>query len=539
MKQSIFLAFSCAVIYFGVNFYILYHSKDVPAQVFNENSWVNPLNDVGITENQEIYKDDLQSRADEIYITILKTSKKDTPVEVYFKDGGKTALDNAIFIREANATLELKGKSPEKDIQKSYKIRLFDKEGLWHNQNIINLNKHYDDPLRIRNKLSFDYFTIIPDITSFRTRFVRLYINDLSNEASKGTFEDYGLYTQTEHPNKLFLQNHILDSNAHLYEAEKFNFSRYPQILKNKEDSTYSKNEFEKLLTIRGNDDHQKLIDMLEAVNNANINIDEVIETHFAKENYLTWLAVNILFDNCKAGDSNFILYSPINTTKWYFMPWDFDEAWGLEKDRPKWQKGISIYWDNVLHRRFLEKPENVAALNKKIDEISKIAHKDQTRAFLDSYYNILMTNITILPDLRYLPVTLDNYKKEYLDLPLMVERNRLYYYELLETPMPFHLRESEHTGSKHRFSWDESFDLQGDSISYTFEIGSDKKLSSVVMTQKDLNDTNTIVDNLEPGVYYWRVTARDAKGNWQTAFNVYRDEFGDKYFGIKKVIIQ
>lgn len=560
MKLGIILVFVSAAIYFGGYFLYLYYSEGKVTDVFNGDNWVNPLNAEGITDYAELYKNDQQTKVDNMYVTVLKAQANvanndfsfqdlinyrqdddgsEPSFKVYFEDGMRNLMDNSIFVREANALLELRGKSPGNDIQKSFKITLHDKEGLWHNQKIINLNKHYADPLRIRNKLAFDYFSVIPDISSFRTRFVRLYIKDLSTGSSDAEFEDYGVFTQVEQPNKLFLTNHRLDPNAQLYGAQDFRFLRYPDAIRNKNDSAYSKKEFEKILEIKGNDDHQKLIKMLEAVNDSSTSIDEVIVNYFDKDNYLTWLAANILFDNPEVSFTNFLLYSPLNSTKWYFMPWDFDEAFGLKQKRPTWQKGVSVYWDNVLHRRFLEKPENIKALNNKIDELSDIVNKKQTKRFLDSYYDIIMSNITKLPDIKYLPVTIETYETKYEELPEVVERNRLYYYELQENPMPFLLYGPEQQENRFAFSWEKSLDLQGDDLFYNFEISRSKDFSSIEISFKDLKETKIELDNLGPGSYYWRVVVKDAEGHSQTAANIIRDEFGDKYFGVKQFLVK
>ncbi|MDT3700466.1 MAG: CotH kinase family protein [Thermincola sp.] len=559
MKLGIISVFFCAVLYFGGYFLYFYFTGGDTKEAFDAENWVNPLDKERITDNADIYQDDVQTKADKIYVTVFQAAKKsdqenltfqdiikysksnetaDVPFKVFFQDANKTLLDNGIFVRETNAELELRGKSPGNDVQKSFQLTLHDKEGLWHNQKVINLVKDYKDPLRIRNKLAFDYFSIMPDITSLRTRLVRLFIKDLS-ASPNAEFEDYGLFTQIEHPNKLFLTNHQLDPNAHLYKAENFNFSRYPEYIKNKNDSSYVKQQFEEILEIRGSDDHQKLINMLEAVNDPSVNIDDIIQKYFDKENYLTWLAANILFDNPQVTHSNFFLYSPLNSTKWYFMPWDYDEAWGLITERPTWQKGVAVYWDNVLHRRFLEKPGNIEQLNQKVEELRAIVNEARTKAFLDSYYDIIMSNITQLPDIKYLPITIDTYEKQYQDFPAMVARNLLYYYELQENPMPVLLDEPEQFGHKILFHWDQSVDLQGDNLAYDLEISQVPDFSTVLTSIKDLKETKTEINNLSPGIYFWRVVVKDDNGHSQMALNVYEDDFGDKYFGIKRLIVK
>ncbi|WP_432666249.1 CotH kinase family protein [Wukongibacter baidiensis] len=559
MKLGIISVLTCATVYFGIYLFTLYEdfkSQRVLYETYDEASWVNPLEINGITENPDVYKDDEKLEVDSIFVTILKSKdgsenndnsfkwllnynqEDDGPkpkLEIFFEDGDKKLFQNGIFIREPNATLEIRGSSSRKDLQKSFKVRLFDREGLWHNQNIINLNKHYSDSLRIRSRLSYDYLKIIPNITSLRTRFVRLFIKDLSAPAPDDTFKDYGFFTQIEQPNKLFLKSHGLDPNGNLYKAEDFKFQRYPENIKNKKDKSFSKKNFEEILEIKGSEDHKKLIEMLDDVNDYSQDINEVIEKHFDKENYLTWIAINILFDNYERANEDFLLYSPLNSNKWYFMASKFDGAWTLNEDRPKWQKGLQMYWNNVLHKRFFRDPKNIEALNKKIDELSDIVNKKQTKEFLDGYYDIMLSNITKLPDLKYLPITLDDYKREYKELPELTERNRLYYYELLESPMPFNLKEPKYVDNKLIFTWEEAYDIQQDDLYYDFELSKDKDFLTIVKAAKDIKDSKYEIKGLKKGIYYWRVIAKDGKGNSQIAYNIFRDEYGDKYYGLEK----
>ena len=562
MKRGILFVLTFTIIYFGIYGFKLYRdlqNQKVFYEVFDEENWTNPLDNIGLAEDLDIYKDDEELQLHNIYVTVFKPRNnndknsynfeelikfsgenelKKSKLEIFFEDENKNILKNQIFIKEPNATIEIRGRSSRRALQKSFKIRLFDRKGLWHNQNIINLNKHYFDPLRIRNKLSFDYLKIIPNITSLRTRFVRLFVKDLSTDSPDETFRDYGFFTQVEQPNTLFLKNRGLDPNAHLYKVEDFKFLRYPDNIKNKQDEGFSRKSFEEILEIRGEEDHEKLINMLNDVNDYSKDINEVFKTHFDRENYLTWMAINILFDNYRKANTDYLLYSPLNSNKWYFMPWNFDDAWSFDENRAKWQRGISAYWDNVLHKRFFKEAENIDALNDKIEKISKIVNKERTKVFLDSYYDVLLSNITKLPDFKYLPVTLETYKRQYEELAELTEINRLYYYELLENPMPFNLNEPHYRENKYIFTWEESFDLQGDDLYYDFELSKDKTFSTPIKTVKDIKNSRWEVENLEKGTYYWRVTVRDSKGNYQTAHRIFRDEYGDRYYGIKQFVL-
>ena len=78
-------------------------------------------------------------------------------------------------------------------------------------------------------------------------------------------------------------------------------------------------------MEIAENADHDKLLEMMEAINDTSADIDDVMNTYFNKENYLTWMATNIIFGNIDAIVNNFLLYSPLNSKTWYFLPWDYD----------------------------------------------------------------------------------------------------------------------------------------------------------------------------------------------------------------------
>lgn len=521
-----------------------------------EMQWKNPLKNIKLIDNKAIYAEDQDEYINKIYVTVLPPRSEET---VAFKDLNTNIKNDYIsdefdpvveIIFEAdkpgikdisyhapNATMEIRGQSSRLKPQKSYKVKLFDDTGDWHGFTTINLNKHFSDALRIRNKLSFDYFEIIPDFFSLRTRFVKLYIRDLSSQGTDKNFKYYGLYTFIEQPNKNFLKRHNLDPNGHLYKAEFFEFYRYPESLKKKENITYDKDKFGEILETRGNDNHEKLLEMLEAVNDYNKDINDVVDKYFDRDNLLTWVGVNILFDNYDSNSRNFLLYSPLNSSKWFFIPWDYDGAWMEKENRGKWQKSISNYWGMILFNRFIKDEENVEALSRKIEELTNIINEENTHNLLDNYYLVVKESIFTPPDVDYLKTTTMKYKNEYYDLVNLTERNKQYYYETLENPMPFFLGEVIHNQEIYEFTWDNSYDLQGDELSYDFILSTDYKFTNVVAQYKDLKNIMCNVGELKPGTYYWKVVVYDAKGNWQEAFD--RCEVDDGFvFGIKKFTV-
>lgn len=467
-------------------------------------------------------------------------------LDIMIQEGTEKGIKEGFFgfdETEMNASIQLRGKSTRVAAQKSFKIKLFDSAGLWRGQKTLNLNKHPYDATRVRNKLSFDYFTNIPGLTSMRTQFVHLYVKDLTNKDSNGAFVDYGLYTQIEQANERFLAAHGLDSNGNLYKATNFEFFRYPDQLKLETDSAFNKEEFEGILESKGSNDHRKLLSMLDDVNNYSLNINEVVERHFDKENYLTWVATNILMGNSDVTTQNFYLYCPSNSEKWYFLPWDYDGAWRSSptaeqhSELADWQDGLSNYWGAVLHKRFFKDPKNVEALSKKIEELTSIINPENTKKLLDVYYPTVSQFVKKSPDKDFLDVEVDEYDDVYYGIVNESLINKETYYKNLEKPMPFFLDDYENEKNQHVFSWDPSYDIQGDDLFYTIQISTDPSFTHIVHEQKDMIETE-FTYQLAKGTYYWRVIAIDSKGNGQTAFDLYEDEDGTKYFGVKKIIV-
>ncbi|NCC07744.1 MAG: spore coat protein CotH [Clostridia bacterium] len=249
-----------------------------------------------------------------------------------------------------NATVQIRGQTSSKYAQKNYKIEIKKDAGSLAGQTTIALNRHMLDSLRLRNKLCFDLMAQIPQMLSLQTQFVHLYVKDETRDEADA-FTDYGFYTQVEQPNKTALAAHGMDTNGQLYKINYFEFFRYADVIKLKSEESYDKKAFEELLEIKGNDDHTKLIDMLDDVNNYSMPIEDVCGKYFDMDNMLTWMAFHILMGNIDTQSRNVYIYSPLNSEKWYFWSWDNDGA--LEQTTRLvrgnstargWEYGISNY---------------------------------------------------------------------------------------------------------------------------------------------------------------------------------------------------
>lgn len=519
----------------------------------------------GIVDNQNLYENDKIDSVKEIFVTVLPadnfqseysytfeqlnattefSGNKDIKVKIIFQEGKDGSPELGLFgygLTSANATMEQKGQSSRNAKQKSYKIRLFEDGGLWDGFEEINLNKSPFDTIRIRNKLSYEYLKLIPNLTSLKTQFVHLYIKDLSEGDYNQDYKDFGLFTQIEDVDKNYLKKHGLDPKGSLYKVEYFEFHRYEDIIKLKSDPDYNEKEFEKILAIKGNDNHEKLINMLNDVNNSFVHINDVIDKHFDRENYITWLAFNMLIDNIDSNSKNFCLYSPKDSSRWYFIPWDYDGGWNIRSfsnsEKPLWWQGISTYWGVTLHRRFFKNDDNIKELSEKIESLSQIMTQEKTKEFLDEYRPIVEHFLSREPDNQR--ESFEEVLSEYESIPRVVEESKERYYKSLENPMPVFMGNPQKMGQYYIFTWTESYDLQGDAIRYNIEISDSPTFETIVYSEEDITETEHVVDGLKPGEYYWRLGIVDSQGNRQDPFDYYFDESDFRYNAVKKFIVQ
>ncbi len=444
-----------------------------------------------------------------------------------------------------NATIQIRGNSTSAMPQKSYKIELRQRAGEWRGQTTLNLNKHIFDKTRARNKLTFDLLKQIPNMTSLRTQYVRLFVKDETTDPPKTTFVDYGLYTQIEQPNKKFLKNHLLDPEGQLYKATFFEFLRYPKEIRMMDDPLYDEAAFSRILEAKGNKDHTKLIQMLDDVNNENIPIEQTFEKHFNADNYFTWLAFNILMGNLDTQAQNFYLYSPRNSNTWYFLPWDYDGdlfrqgrffVGGNPYD--EFEYGIANYWGVTLHRRILTDKRYRQMLDVKVDELKSFLTAERIQTMLDGYKTITSLYSLAMPDQEYLKISVEDFNQQYEFIPGEVQINYDLFKKSLNDPMPYFLTNPKRDGDSIIFSWGESYDFNAQDITYNFQISRDWAFQNIVYEEMVDHVTTVTVVMLEPGEYFWRALATNEEGKIQYPFDVYSDENRLPHSGMRHLVI-
>ncbi|MGB1311334.1 MAG: CotH kinase family protein [Leucothrix sp.] len=451
----------------------------------------------------------------------------------------------------SNAELRQRGATSRLAPQKSFRVKLDSSDALWRGERRVQLVKSFPDFSRIRNKLSYDLFTDIPNLPSMRTQFVNLEVED------QGTVEDYGLYTHIEHFGKEYLVRRNWDKDSGVYKAENFFFKNDPVFALDAAGKPLDEDAFETRMEIKRGDDHRSFVKMLGDINNPSLDFNtQVFNKYFNKDNYLTWLAVNILLDNYDTNFHNFYLYNPKGTEKFYFVPWDYDLSLGASfdtgnierSDLARWTQTHANWWGQTLHQQFLRQPGNLALLS---DAMREIRDKYLSRAKLqqkaDSYYNFVFPFVSSSPDIDNLylggtdPEKIAGFNRVFSSLAKKVERNFNLYHEKNGDPMPFNLDTPELSSNNesYNFSWSPSESLLGQTINYDLEIATSPTFDegSVIFSRNGIWGNNVNVPwNYAAGNYFYRITARDRSAPtryWQVGYNELILENGRRTYGV------
>ena len=438
-----------------------------------------------------------------------------------------------------NCTVQIRGQSSSRNVQKNYKISIKDNKGDWRGQQTIALNKHQGDGLRFRNKLGFDLLSEIDELMSLRTTFVRLYVKD-TTAGVDAKFEDYGIYTQVEQLNKTALERHGLDKRGHLYKINFCEFYRYEDTIVLKDDPRYDTAKFEEILEIKGSDDHTKLIRLLERINDYSIPIETILEEDFDIENVAYWMAFQLLVGNVDTQSRNFYIYSAQNDSRWYILSWDLDGAfkrkeWELleRNDYGEWESGVSNYWGNVFFRRCLKSDAYRGALTEAVEDIYTQLCDGRVEKYVATYAELLKPLVYTGRDALYMPVTSEQYDIIATALVDEIKANYQRFKDSFDKPMPFFIGVPQNDGAKISLVWEASYTFDAENISYTFELAKDYTFTNPIVKLENLKIPAAEFDRLPEGQYFIRVKAHDARGQTQTAFDSYMTENG-KVYGTK-----
>jgi len=442
-----------------------------------------------------------------------------------------------------NASLEQKGKSTRDFPQASFRIKLDSKTDLYLGERTFQLNKHPFDKSRVRNKLFFELFETIPNFTSLRTRFVDLSIDDVP----------YGLFTHVEKCDEIFLKNHNFSEDDNLYKAQNFTFELKPELELNEKGDPVDPEAFDSVIEIENGKETQKLIDMINAIDAAETDeaFTKVFNKYFDRDNYITWLAINIVTSNKDTVSQNFFLLNPYLSDKFYFLPWDYD---GAGETIAEWEDGIGNWWGIPLHKKFLKIKQNRDDLDAMVYTIrEKYMNDTIIQEKLDIFKPIVEPYIQQLPDSEHLALETWQEAFDFLrneQIALNLER----YESQKGRPMPFWQQASYQDGNL-TLVWGKAYDFEGDKIVYRVQVttADDVNFTSPLIDEDNIdeNSENVVLESwgdyfyyypitLDPGEYLLKVTAyeKDNPQSYQVGFDIYRDD-DNKYYGVLEFSVE
>ena len=431
---------------------------------------------------------------------------------------------------ETNATINVRGRTSTGYPQRSYRISLMDKAGLWRGQRDIAINKHPTDPTRLRNMMFFELLQDVPGMVSLRAQFVHVYIKDETSEDAPDGFVDYGLFTQVELPNDRYLRNHGLSRGGDLYKANMCEMFRYPDKLRRADDPAYDASAFEEVLEPKTDSDHEKLLSMLDAVNDYRLPIEDIVDKYFDLDNLTSYMPSNILMGNPDRNAQNYFLYSPVNSNTWYYLCWDGDGSMSYYEDElledawaeGEWTKGLSDYWGVVLFNRMLKVRSFRDALTEKVEALHMIITPERIASLIQRYRKVVDRFVHRMPDQIHMRVPAKKLEMIYQNTPFDVERSYRYYMESLHKPMPFYMGDAEVDRDDLVLLWEAAYDFEGDFVRYDVQVASDWTFEPEAVLWESLDQLaiSAKLDLLPAGTYYWRVTATNERGYTQSAFD-------------------
>lgn len=203
----------------------------------------------------------------------------------------------------------------------SFKIKLGEfVDGMtFHGVKTLNLHNGFKDPSFMREALSYDLFRDL-GVPASRVAYVDLYLNG----------ELQGMYISVEQVNKTFLDEWLGDNDGNLYKPETGEL-----VYRGDSVEDYGAPESYELETNEAEADFSGLVRLIDILNNTpDADFPAAMEEVFEVETFLRWLAANTLLVSLDgyAGSiaHNYYLYDNPSTGRFTFIPWDYNESFGV-----------------------------------------------------------------------------------------------------------------------------------------------------------------------------------------------------------------
>ncbi|HEY8404585.1 MAG TPA: CotH kinase family protein [Flavobacteriales bacterium] len=255
--------------------------------------------------------------------------------------------------------IRLRGNTSLNAEKKSFRISFnaFEQGAKWQELEKLNLIAQQNDPSLLRSKLCHDAYRYY-GITSCRTSYVKLYIND----------EYRGLYLHQEHIDEEFAKKYFDgQGDGNLYKCT------YPAPLQylGSNPDLYKLNSWNgRIYDLRTNewrDNYSDLAQFITVLNNTPINnLACELPKVFNVESYLKVAALNVLLGNWDGyiyNQNNYYLYQDQRTGLITYIPYDLDNTLGIDWVDRNWAQRNIYNWaqsgqPRPLYWRLLQVPE-------------------------------------------------------------------------------------------------------------------------------------------------------------------------------------
>jgi spore coat protein H len=311
------------------------------------------------------------------------------------------------------------------------------------------------------------------------TGFVRLFVLDTTSE-NPAAYQDIGIYTYLEQPNTAYLTAHGLDVNGSLYRAEDFTFAREPEFLKEKTDSAYNSDDFEEVLNIRNADTHEKLLQMLDLLQ------DETVAMEEGK-------------DDQKIASSF---------------------------------EGAGFLYNNLLYQRYLSLPGNLEKLRSKVEEGYQVFSAEWIGQQTLTYQKSILKFLYSVPEIGLLPRAATYVEPYIASIPEIVAYNYQAFLANIQLPTPPTITKVERVGEGASVTYLTDNAQSGRVTQYHLEVSSSADFEVILFASAPTKDGQIFVESLPSVTTFVRIVATDQNGQRQTSSNVAEDSKGDTYYG-------
>ena len=228
--------------------------------------------------------------------------------------------------------IRLRGNTSRFACKKSFKISFdaFVEEGKFYSLEKLNLNGEHNDPSMLRSKLCWDLFKDM-NLISSRASYCEVYINEVY----------YGLYLNVEHVDDEFLEKNFSDPSGNLWKclhpANLLYLGDDPNLYKYEVNNTRSYD----LKTNEETDDYSKLAELIYIINeipnsefyDSLMNIIDIVDLF----KYYAFDVLTGSWDDLWFGWNNYYLYFDPTSNKFRFIPYDYDNSFGISYDENEW----------------------------------------------------------------------------------------------------------------------------------------------------------------------------------------------------------